>query len=131
MYGEFAFSPLGHHPNPFKSAGGSVHDNGPRALVWGLCACVSLCPAGRPLYHSPHLVQAGASSLHALLVFTSVAVDQATHSGFGLVSSENVFRVCDQPHPLLVAKIVDSCLQANIDVAYDGMKVRGEPFWYA
>ena len=58
----------------------------------------------------------------------ALAVGQATHSGFGLVSSENVFRVCDQPHPLLVAKIVDSCLQANIDVAYDGMKVRAKRF---
>eukprot|EP00759_Apiculatamorpha_spiralis_P012138 PhF_6_TR19218/c0_g1_i2/m.28252/K10755/RFC2_4; replication factor C subunit 2/4 len=27
---------------------------------------------------------------------------QATHTGFDLVNAENVFRVCDQPHPQLV-----------------------------
>ena len=33
-------------------------------------------------------------------------------------------QVCDQPHPLLVAKIVDSCTKADLDTAYDGMRVR-------
>ncbi len=47
---------------------------------------------------------------------------QATHSGFGFVNSENVFKVCDQPHPLLVQKIVTSCLNAEIDPAYKGTK---------
>merc|ERR1719222_201275 len=27
---------------------------------------------------------------------------QSTHEGFGFVKSENVFKVCDEPHPLLV-----------------------------
>lgn len=48
---------------------------------------------------------------------------QATHSGFGIVSQENVFKVCDQPHPLLIAKIVESCLATNLDEAYNGMRV--------
>lgn len=47
---------------------------------------------------------------------------QATHSGFGLVSADNVFRVCDQPHPLLVKQIVNHCANAQLDAAYDGMK---------
>ncbi|KAK9823633.1 hypothetical protein WJX72_004352 [[Myrmecia] bisecta] len=47
---------------------------------------------------------------------------QATHSGFGLVNQENVFKVCDQPHPLLVADIVRNCIEAHIDEAYDGMR---------
>jgi replication factor C subunit 2/4 len=51
---------------------------------------------------------------------------QATHSGFGFVNSENVFKVCDQPHPLLVQKIVASCLNAEIDPAYKGMS---RAFW--
>ena len=50
---------------------------------------------------------------------------QATANGFGLVSQENVFRVCDQPHPFLVSGIVTSCMAAKIDDAYEGMKVRG------
>lgn len=27
---------------------------------------------------------------------------QSTHAGFGFVSADNVFRVCDQPHPVTV-----------------------------
>lgn len=44
-------------------------------------------------------------------------------SGFRLVTRENVFKVCDQPHPLLVAQIVDSCAKAQLYKAYEGMKV--------
>eukprot|EP00887_Chlorella_sp_A99_P001544 scaffold8.g1544.t1 len=47
---------------------------------------------------------------------------QATANGFGLVSQESVFRVCDQPHPILVAAIVQHCLGARIDEAYEGMR---------
>ncbi|KAK9809296.1 hypothetical protein WJX73_002570 [Symbiochloris irregularis] len=47
---------------------------------------------------------------------------QATHSGFGLVSQENVFKVCDQPHPLLIARIVENCMAAQLDKAYEGMQ---------
>ena len=31
---------------------------------------------------------------------------QATHSGFGFVNQENVFKVCDQPHPQIVVDCV-------------------------
>jgi replication factor C subunit 2/4 len=27
---------------------------------------------------------------------------QSTHAGFGFISADNVFRVCDQPHPVIV-----------------------------
>ena len=46
---------------------------------------------------------------------------QATHSGFGHVDRDNVFRVCDQPHPLAVAAIVKCCAERNIDEANDRM----------
>ncbi|RNF24883.1 putative replication factor C, subunit 4 [Trypanosoma conorhini] len=36
---------------------------------------------------------------------------QATHSGYGMVNAENVFKVCDQPHPLLVETIMDGCVR--------------------
>ena len=48
---------------------------------------------------------------------------QATVSGFRLVDRDNVFRVCDQPHPLLVKEIVDHCSKARVEPAYLGMKV--------
>ena len=46
---------------------------------------------------------------------------QATFYGFGLVSPENVFKVCDQPHPLLVGQIIKACLEPDLDAANQGM----------
>ncbi|KAJ8342827.1 hypothetical protein SKAU_G00327550 [Synaphobranchus kaupii] len=43
---------------------------------------------------------------------------QSTNSGFGYVNSENVFKVCDEPHPLLVKGMLEHCVNANIDEAY-------------
>jgi replication factor C subunit 2/4 len=42
---------------------------------------------------------------------------QATHAGFGFISSENVFKVCDQPHPLLVKQALLSAAAADFDNA--------------
>lgn len=39
---------------------------------------------------------------------------QATVCGFGKLSQENVFKVCDQPHPNLVKEILESALEQNI-----------------
>jgi replication factor C subunit 2/4 len=47
---------------------------------------------------------------------------QATSNGFGLVNQDNVFRVCDQPHPVLVGSVVKHCLDARIDDAYEGLR---------
>lgn len=41
---------------------------------------------------------------------------QATHTGYGLVNADNVFKVCDQPHPILVESILTACL-AKKDIA--------------
>jgi len=43
---------------------------------------------------------------------------QSTNSGFGYVNSENVFKVCDEPHPLLVKSMLGHCVDGNIDEAY-------------
>ena len=51
------------------------------------------------------------------------APPQATANGFGLVDPDNVFRVCDQPHPVLVSGVVQHCCEARIDDAYEGMSV--------
>ena len=42
---------------------------------------------------------------------------QSTHSGFGFVSGDNVFKVCDQPHPILIQALVRSCSKGDIDSA--------------
>ncbi len=46
---------------------------------------------------------------------------QATVSGFGYVTPENVFRVCDQPHPGIVERIIEACLKKDISLAQDGL----------
>uniref|UniRef100_A0A8C2WUX5 Replication factor C (activator 1) 2 n=1 Tax=Cyclopterus lumpus TaxID=8103 RepID=A0A8C2WUX5_CYCLU len=43
---------------------------------------------------------------------------QSTNSGFGYINSENVFKVCDEPHPLLVKGMLGHCVDGNIDQAY-------------
>ncbi|XP_051960293.1 replication factor C subunit 2 [Xyrauchen texanus] len=43
---------------------------------------------------------------------------QSTNSGFGYINSENVFKVCDEPHPLLVKGMLEHCVNANIEEAY-------------
>lgn len=44
---------------------------------------------------------------------------QSTHSGFGFVSGDNVFKVCDQPHPILVQSMIRACLKGDINVAME------------
>ena len=42
---------------------------------------------------------------------------QSTHVGFGLVNAENVFKVCDNPHPLIVRQILEACHKAQFNLA--------------
>ncbi|KAH9284633.1 Replication factor C subunit 2 [Echinococcus granulosus] len=47
---------------------------------------------------------------------------QSTYQGFGMVTSENVFKVCDEPHPLLVQNMVDHCLRGKFSDAHNVLK---------
>jgi replication factor C subunit 2/4 len=47
---------------------------------------------------------------------------QATYTGFGDITADAVFKVCDQPHPVLVQKMLADCAAANLGEAYKGMK---------
>ena len=44
---------------------------------------------------------------------------QSTVSGFGFVSGDYVFKVCDQPHPIVVQAIIRACLKGNVDDAME------------
>jgi replication factor C subunit 2/4 len=44
---------------------------------------------------------------------------QSTHAGFGFVSGDNVFKVCDQPHPIIVQTIIRSCQKSDVDTALE------------
>ncbi|CAH2088418.1 unnamed protein product [Euphydryas editha] len=43
---------------------------------------------------------------------------QATAQGFGHVSPDHVFKVCDEPHPMLVRGMLDACIRQDIHEAY-------------
>ncbi|XP_017875908.1 replication factor C subunit 2-like [Ceratina calcarata] len=47
---------------------------------------------------------------------------QSTHNGFGHINSANVFKVCDEPHPLLVKEMLEHCIERNICKAYRVME---------
>ncbi|KAK7695339.1 replication factor C subunit 4 [Cerrena zonata] len=62
----------------------------------------------------------------AALIFTSEgdmrqAINnlQSTWSGFNYISADNVFKVCDQPHPVIIQAMVKACLKGNIDGAME------------
>lgn len=40
---------------------------------------------------------------------------QSTWSGFGFVSGDNVFKVCDQPHPIAIQSMMRACSQGDIE----------------
>lgn len=42
---------------------------------------------------------------------------QATAAGFGLINKDNVFKVCDTPHPELMQGVIKKCLSANFSEA--------------
>ncbi|KAK4877806.1 hypothetical protein RN001_010312 [Aquatica leii] len=47
---------------------------------------------------------------------------QSTYNGFGIVNSENVFKVCDEPHPLLIKDMLIECTKGEIRAAYKVME---------
>lgn len=44
---------------------------------------------------------------------------QSTWAGFGFVSRDAVFKVCDQPHPTVVQEMLLACYNGNITLAMD------------
>ncbi|KAK2952427.1 putative Replication factor C subunit 2 [Blattamonas nauphoetae] len=44
---------------------------------------------------------------------------QSTFYGFGKIDAESVFKVCDQPHPEIVKKIVEHCIDGQINQALE------------
>ncbi|CBH17953.1 replication factor C, subunit 4, putative [Trypanosoma equiperdum] len=47
---------------------------------------------------------------------------QATCSGYSLVNADNVFKVCDLPHPQLVEAILTSCVKQDLAAAHKEMQ---------
>lgn len=47
---------------------------------------------------------------------------QSTVAGFGFVSAENVYRVCDSPHPAAIQGILEACIGGDLDRAQAGLE---------
>ncbi|GAO50338.1 P-loop containing nucleoside triphosphate hydrolase protein [Saitoella complicata NRRL Y-17804] len=47
---------------------------------------------------------------------------QSTVAGFGFVSADNVFKVCDQPHPIAVQSLLLACHRGQIDPALETLR---------
>jgi replication factor C subunit 2/4 len=47
---------------------------------------------------------------------------QSTVSGFGFVSAESVFKVCDQPHPVVIQKLLSACEKGDLSDALDQLE---------
>lgn len=48
---------------------------------------------------------------------------QSTWAGFGFVSPDAVFKVCDLPHPVTINKMISACEKGNVD---DSLKALDE-----
>uniref|UniRef100_A0A914Z105 Replication factor C subunit 2 n=1 Tax=Panagrolaimus superbus TaxID=310955 RepID=A0A914Z105_9BILA len=46
---------------------------------------------------------------------------QCTASGYGLVNAENVYKVCDEPHPDLMRELFENCAQGEFKDAFAGL----------
>lgn len=47
---------------------------------------------------------------------------QSTFNGFDIVNAENVFKVCDEPHPLLIKDMIKSCAESDVRKAFKVME---------
>ncbi|KFD58487.1 hypothetical protein M514_00713 [Trichuris suis] len=43
---------------------------------------------------------------------------QSCVAGFRVVNSTNVFKICDEPHPLAIKDMLDNCIKGHVDDAY-------------
>ncbi|TPX41730.1 hypothetical protein SeMB42_g05434 [Synchytrium endobioticum] len=42
---------------------------------------------------------------------------QSTHSGFGIIEPDYVFKICDQPHPMIVQDLIRATSKPDVEVA--------------
>lgn len=101
--------------------------------AWHISHALILCHIPRPTSKLIHQVDATPQGLQAL-IFTAEgdmrqAINnlQSTASGFGLVSPENVYKICDQPHPHKIRAMIQECKKNDVD----GALARVDELWEA
>jgi DNA polymerase III delta prime subunit len=97
--------------------------------VWhclATCRCRSvrldMMPVPTPQYNESTAPALHVSDSVSTTACVTLCLLQATHTGFGDITADAVFKVCDQPHPVLVQKMLADCAAANLGEAYKGMK---------
>lgn len=55
---------------------------------------------------------------------------QSTYNGFNHVNAENVFKVCDEPHPLIVKEMLDDCIKGDVSKACTVKYTRSKMLMY-
>ncbi|GAA5835162.1 hypothetical protein JCM5353_003573 [Sporobolomyces roseus] len=50
---------------------------------------------------------------------------QSTYTGFGMVGPSEVFKVCDQPHPIKVQELIKDCIKGDVE----GAMTKLEDLW--
>lgn len=43
---------------------------------------------------------------------------QSTYNGFKTITGENVFKVCDEPNPVLIKNMIESCVEGDMRKAF-------------
>lgn len=43
---------------------------------------------------------------------------QSTFNGFKMVNAENVFKVCDEPNPVLIKNMIENCVEGDMRKAF-------------
>ena len=90
-----------------------------------LCVCVSVCLCVFVLVYN---ITLPIPYTHTGTVHPAVVL---IHVGSGTVNAENVFKVCDQPHPLLVKQMLEACLVGDIETAHEGTISCRFFFWFS
>lgn len=53
---------------------------------------------------------------------------QSTFAGLGLIASDNLFKICDQPHPKLIKHLLGQCQKGDVRQALtviQGVRIGG------
>lgn len=48
---------------------------------------------------------------------------QSTYNGFKTITGENVFKVCDEPNPVLIKNMIESCVEGDMRKSYKVISV--------
>ena len=78
----------------------------------------------RQALNNAQATQCAAAQFQPLPPFGGAADPAPLHAvpgsaGFGLISQENVFKVCDQPHPLFVKECLQACIAGDFKKGND------------